>query len=56
MRLPEAERVDPSSGRTFYIDHVNKRTSWEHPGKSAPPPNVSFGSSAVGSSPPPSGS
>lgn len=25
------ERVDPSTGRTFYIDHVNKRTSWEPP-------------------------
>ena len=23
------ERVDPGTGRTFYIDHVNKRTSWE---------------------------
>ena len=25
------ERVDPASGRTFYIDHVNRRTAWERP-------------------------
>ena len=31
------KRVDPSSGRTFYIDHINKRTSWEHPGSSSTP-------------------
>ena len=25
------ERVDPSTGRTFYIDHATKRTTWERP-------------------------
>ena len=22
------ERIDPSTGKTFYIDHVNRRTAW----------------------------
>eukprot|EP00962_Isochrysis_galbana_P005887 scaffold1585_cov96-Isochrysis_galbana.AAC.1 len=30
------ERIDPSTGRTFYIDHVNKRTTWEDP-RQVPP-------------------
>jgi hypothetical protein len=25
------ERVDPATGRTFYIDHVNRRTAWDRP-------------------------
>ncbi|EOD25138.1 hypothetical protein EMIHUDRAFT_206260 [Emiliania huxleyi CCMP1516] len=25
------ERLDPSTGRTFYIDHATKRTTWERP-------------------------
>ena len=25
------ERVDPASGRKFYIDHINKSTSWDFP-------------------------
>ncbi|KAL7449314.1 hypothetical protein ACHAWC_001384, partial [Mediolabrus comicus] len=31
--LPEGweEMVDPNSGRTFYIDHVNQITTWERP-------------------------
>ena len=26
---------DEASGKYFYVDHVNKKTSWEHPGKNA---------------------
>ncbi|KAL7466235.1 hypothetical protein ACHAXS_006525 [Conticribra weissflogii] len=33
--LPEGweEMKDPSSGRTFYIDHASKRTTWDRPPK-----------------------
>jgi hypothetical protein len=24
-------KVDPSNGKTFYVDHVNKKTQWTHP-------------------------
>merc|ERR1712048_1444472 len=35
--LPEGweELTDPNTGRTYYVDHVTKKTSWERPG--APP-------------------
>ena len=38
------ERVDPTSGRKFYINHANKSTSWELPtaGGGAPPSQPSY--------------
>ena len=38
------ERVDPASGRKFYINHANKTTSWELPGAGggAPPSQPSY--------------
>ena len=33
------ERVDPASGRKFYIDHINKATSWEFPTAAASAPS-----------------
>jgi len=38
------ERVDPASGRKFYINHANKSTSWELPtaGGGAPPSQPSY--------------
>ena len=38
------ERFDPSSGRKFYVDYVNKSTSWTRPTAAAP---ASSGASAV---------
>ena len=37
------ERFDPSSGRKFYVDYVNKSTSWARPTAAAP----ASGASAV---------
>ena len=40
---PNWERLkDEASGKYFYVDHVNKVTTWEHPGKS-----ISAGSSDI---------
>mmetsp|Transcript_10851 Transcript_10851/g.33474 ORF Transcript_10851/g.33474 Transcript_10851/m.33474 type:complete len:497 (+) Transcript_10851:310-1800(+) len=37
--LPEGwERKTAPDGRTYYVDHVNKRTSWEPPAAEAPLP------------------
>lgn len=33
------ERTDPASGRKFYIDHINKATSWDFPTASAAAPS-----------------
>ena len=33
------ERTDPTSGRKFYIDHINKNTSWEFPTAAASSPS-----------------
>ena len=45
------ERVDPGSGRPFYIDHVNKTTSWEHPGALSAPPSGGGGGGGGGAAP-----
>ena len=37
------ERVDPTSGRSFFVDLVNKTTSWERPAAEAAPPEVPMG-------------
>ena len=44
------ERVDPTSGRTFYIDHVNRRTAWERPtaGSAAAQPSYAQPPSSYG--------
>ena len=47
------ERVDPASGRKFYINHANKSTSWELPtaGGSAPPSQPSYAAAPRQASP-----
>lgn len=33
---------DPSSGETYYVDHINKKSQWERPADyTAPPPPLS---------------
>lgn len=42
--LPEGweERVDPRTGKTFYVDHINHQTTWKRPTvSSATPQNTS---------------
>ena len=33
LPLPKGweERTDPNSGKSFYVDHTNKKTQWEDP-------------------------
>ncbi|CBZ25295.1 conserved hypothetical protein [Leishmania mexicana MHOM/GT/2001/U1103] len=50
--LPDGweERTDPKTGRTFYVDHKSKTTTWERPQPSvaAPPSAANVGSHASG--------
>ena len=31
--LPDGwdRRLDPETGMTYYVDHINKKTQWKHP-------------------------
>ena len=37
------QRVDPTSGRSFFVDLVNKTTTWERPAADAASPEVPMG-------------
>ena len=49
------ERRDPNTGRTFYIDHINKRTTWDDPRHAAPSAASGVGVPSAPAAPRPSG-